>query len=85
MARAQMQGLHLVLAQPVQVFGARGAHSFLYKLTAVLAIGFFVTSISLAYFASNERVAADPEQSIMTQSVMSDDGFDSDTSEIPSN
>jgi len=67
------------------VFGARGAHSFLYKLTAVLAIGFFVTSISLAYFASNERVAADPEQSIMTQSVMSDDGFDSDTSEIPSN
>ena len=67
------------------VFGARGAHSFLYKLTAVLAISFFVTSISLAYFASNERVASDPEQSIMTQSVMSDDGFDSDTSEIPSN
>jgi len=50
-----------------------------------LAISFFVTSISLAYFASNERVASDPEQSIMTQSVMSDDGFDSDTSEIPSN
>ena len=62
------------------VFGARGAHSFLYKLTAVLAIAFFVTSISLAYFASNEGVALDPEQSIM-----SDDGFDSDTSEIPSN
>ena len=67
------------------VFGARGAHSFLYKLTAVLAIAFFVTSISLAYFASNEGAAIDPEQSIMTQSVMSDDGFDSDTSEIPSN
>ena len=29
------------------VFGARGAHSFLYKLTAILAIGFFVTSIVL--------------------------------------
>ena len=67
------------------VFVARGAHSFLYKLTAVLAIAFFVTSISLAYFASNEGVALDPEQSIMTQSIMSDDGFDSDTSEIPSN
>ena len=67
------------------VFGARGAHSFLYKLTAVLAIAFFVTSISLAYFASNEGAATDPEQSIMTQSVMSDDGLDSDTSEIPSN
>ena len=67
------------------VFGARGAHSFLYKLTAVLAIGFFVTSISLAYFASNERAASDPEQSIMTQSVISDDSIDSDTSEIPTN
>ena len=30
------------------VFGARGAHSFLYKLTAVIAIGFFITSISFS-------------------------------------
>ena len=67
------------------VFGARGAHSFLYKLTAVLAVAFFVTSISLAYFASSETAALDPEQSIMTQSIMSDDGSESDTSEIPSN
>ena len=57
------------------VFGARGAHSFLYKLTAVMAIGFFVTSISLAYFASNERSAAEPDQSIMTETSMSDDGL----------
>jgi len=67
------------------VFGARGAHSFLYKLTAVLAIGFFVTSISLAYFASNERSAAETDQSIMSQTTMSDDGLGADTSEIPSN
>ena len=67
------------------VFGARGAHSFLYKLTAVLAVAFFVTSISLAYFASSETDALDPEQSIMTLSIMSDDGLESDTSEIPSN
>ena len=67
------------------VFGARGAYSFLYKLTAVLAVAFFVTSISLAYFASSETAALDPEQSIMTQSIMSDDGSESDTSEIPSN
>ena len=67
------------------VFGARGAHSFLYKLTAVLAVAFFVTSISLAYFASSETAALDPEQSIMTQSIMSDDDSESDTSEIPSN
>ena len=67
------------------VFGARGAHSFLYKLTAILAIGFFVTSISLAYFASNERVTADSDQSIMSQSVVIDDASNEDTSEIPSN
>jgi preprotein translocase subunit SecG len=67
------------------VFGARGAHSFLYKLTAILAIGFFVTSISLAYFASNERAASDSDQSIMSQSVVIDDASNKDTSEIPSN
>ena len=67
------------------VFGARGAHSFLYKLTAVLAVAFFVTSISLAYFASNERTALDPGQSIMSQNVVSDDDLDSDTSEVPTN
>ena len=67
------------------VFGARGAHSFLYKLTAVLAVAFFVTSISLAYFASSETAALDPEQSIMTQSIISDDDSESDSSEIPSN
>ena len=67
------------------VFGARGAHSFLYKLTAILAIGFFVTSISLAYFASNEMAAADSDQSIMSQSVVVDDASNEDTSEIPSN
>ena len=67
------------------VFGARGAHSFLYKLTAVMAISFFVTSISLAYFASNERSSAEADQSIMSQTTMSDDGLNTDASEIPSN
>jgi preprotein translocase subunit SecG len=67
------------------VFGARGAHSFLYKLTALLAVAFFVTSISLAYFASNERAASDPEQSIMSESIMGDEDLGSDTGEVPSN
>jgi len=66
------------------VFGARGAHSFLYKLTAALAIAFFVTSISLAYFATSERTASDPGQSIMTQELPNDEGLGSDSSEIPS-
>ncbi|MCP5421078.1 MAG: preprotein translocase subunit SecG [Gammaproteobacteria bacterium] len=34
------------------VFGARGSASFLTRVTAGLATGFFVTSLVLAYFAS---------------------------------
>ena len=36
------------------VFGARGANSFLYKLTASLAFGFFLTSLTLAYLATDD-------------------------------
>ena len=36
------------------VFGARGSATFLTKLTTVIALIFFVTSISLAYIASNK-------------------------------
>ncbi len=54
------------------VFGARGAHSFLYKLTAALAAAFFITSISLAYLATSEGTV-DPSQSVMVQTVSEDD------------
>src|SRR5215831_6966696 len=40
-----------------QVFGGRGAGSFLEKLTAGTAIIFMVTSITLAYFASQSDSA----------------------------
>ena len=36
------------------VFGARGSATFLTKLTTGIALIFFVTSISLAYIASNK-------------------------------
>ena len=36
------------------VFGARGSATFLTKLTTCIALIFFVTSISLAYIASNK-------------------------------
>lgn len=36
------------------VFGARGSASFLNKLTTVIALSFFVTSLSLAYISSNK-------------------------------
>jgi len=39
------------------VFGARGSATFFSKTTAVLATCFFVTSLSLAYFASHRPAA----------------------------
>ena len=36
------------------VFGARGSATFLTKLTTLLALIFFVTSLSLAYFAASK-------------------------------
>ncbi|MFD2191918.1 preprotein translocase subunit SecG [Pistricoccus aurantiacus] len=44
------------------VFGSRGSGGFLSKLTAVVAAGFFVTSLTLAYFASEASDA--PEAGI---------------------
>ena len=37
------------------VFGARGGATFLTKITTLIALVFFVTSLSLAYFASVKR------------------------------
>ena len=69
------------------VFGARGAHSFLYKLTAGLAIGFFITSIFLAYLATSETVVStDNQQSIMSEVTTFESDLPAlDTSDIPSN
>jgi len=36
------------------VFGARGAASFLTRATAILAVVFFLTSLGLAWFASQQ-------------------------------
>ena len=36
------------------VFGARGSATFLNKLTTMVALIFFVTSLSLAYISSNK-------------------------------
>ena len=71
------------------VFGARGANSFLYKLTAALAVGFFVTSLTLAYLATNESTVDAEPASVMEQ-VQSDvptiapvPTVESETSDIP--
>ena len=66
------------------VFGARGANTFLYKLTAAMALGFFITSISLAYLATNENNASDISQSIMSQ-PLAEEAAETESSDIPSN
>ena len=73
------------------VFGARGANTFMYKLTASVAIGFFATSLTLAYLATNETGANSEPGSIMeqvTSTIPSDVPMiapaPSDTSDIPS-
>jgi len=66
------------------VFGARGANTFLYKLTAAMALGFFITSVSLAYLATNEAKVADTSQSIMAQPVVVET-TEIESSDIPSN
>ena len=47
------------------VFGARGSANFLSRTTAVLAVLFFVTSLSLAYFVT----AAPKRQSVMERAA----------------
>ena len=44
------------------VFGARGAANFLTRASAVLAVAFFITSLSLAYFSVRE-----PQRTSITQ------------------
>ncbi len=51
------------------VFGARGAHSFIYKLTASVATGFFLTSLTLAYLAAYETGTTSEPESIMEQDL----------------
>ncbi|MDQ8040227.1 MAG: preprotein translocase subunit SecG [Rickettsiella sp.] len=45
------------------VFGSQGSSSFLFKLTGLFALLFFVTSLSLGYMAGH-RVKQDPIQKL---------------------
>jgi preprotein translocase subunit SecG len=63
------------------VFGARGAASFLSKLTAGLAAAFFATSLVLAYFGAQVTT----QTSLIEQSVEVDavESSDSDVPALP--
>lgn len=82
-------GLTSVADSSQAVFGAKGAGSFLTKVTSVLSILFFVTSMSLAYFTSdsNESIAADfvpettPEVEMTTPAEGTSNDLNSNASE----
>ena len=48
------------------VFGARGSANFLSRSTAILATAFFVSSLVLAYLASNRDVPSSVTESVET-------------------
>ena len=47
------------------VFGARGSSTFFSKLTAIMATGFFVSSLTLAYIVSHRGPATSVSRSLM--------------------
>tara|TARA_Y100001970_G_C14117853_1_gene794623 strand:+ start:161 stop:526 length:366 start_codon:yes stop_codon:yes gene_type:complete len=75
------------------VFGAGGPGSFLVKLTAFVAVLFFVTSFSLAFFAKERTVGAlDSGIPVLKEKTNNDSGigeslvpddFSNEESEIP--
>jgi preprotein translocase subunit SecG len=57
------------------VFGARGANSFMYKLTASIAVGFFITSLTLAFvLLSIVGTSVDNTSFVLASTVGTSDG-----------
>ena len=54
------------------VFGAAGAANFLSRSTAILATGFFISSLTLAYLASRHEAPASVTESVISESVIQD-------------
>jgi preprotein translocase subunit SecG len=70
------------------VFGARGSASFLSRTTALLATGFFLTSMTMAYFAMHARqqkdLMAEPSAVTAPAPVPTPKAPTSDLPEVPS-
>ena len=52
------------------VFGAAGAANFLSRSTAILATGFFISSLTLAYMASRHEAPTSVTESAISESVI---------------
>lgn len=58
------------------VFGGQGSGSFFGKMTAVFALIFFLTSFSLAYFASEQAKSISGAGSLVPSATHVDDSVD---------
>ncbi|MCA1772608.1 MAG: preprotein translocase subunit SecG [Halomonas sp.] len=71
------------------VFGSRGSGNFLSRFTGILAAGFFITSMALAYFATQAGQAPEagiPDASLIEQqqsAPMLDEGNESEDNAAP--
>jgi len=65
------------------VFGSRGSASFLSRITGMLATGFFVTSLILAYFATQTERPASVVESVTTQQSAPAPGTESEPASPP--
>ncbi|WP_428240205.1 preprotein translocase subunit SecG [Gynuella sp.] len=77
------------------VFGSQGSANFLSRTTAILATGFFITSLTLAYFAKQKAEDAGNFGLVPVEQTVDDttvpaaetidtQGTDQNTSDIPS-
>ena len=62
------------------VFGARGSATFMTKLTTFIAIAFFVTSLSLAYFAASK---SETDNSLVPSQTISETVTDNPEKNLP--
>ncbi|MDH3671633.1 MAG: preprotein translocase subunit SecG [Gammaproteobacteria bacterium] len=65
------------------LFGARGSANFLTRATALLAAAFFVTSLTLAVFASRGGTPASVTEAITTEQTTTESTTEQEAPEIP--
>lgn len=60
------------------VFGSSGSNNFMLKMTSVVAVVFFITSLALAYLGAQQ---AKGYQSVVQKPAVEEQATDSDTNE----
>ena len=65
------------------LFGARGSANFLTRATALLATAFFVTSLTLAVFASRGGTPSSVTEAITTEETTTKSTTEQEAPEIP--